>query len=64
MNKAGVVEPTDQPVVRTDFYIPHKPVIQPNAESTKIRVVYDASARAHEGAPSLNECLHTDPITE
>ena len=32
-----------------------------NAESTKLRVVYDASARAYDGVPSLNECLHTGP---
>ena len=31
------------------------------AESTKLRVVYDASARAWNGAPSLNECLNTGP---
>ena len=31
------------------------------AETTKLRVVYDASARAHDNAPSLNECLHAGP---
>ena len=36
-------------------------VIRENAESTKLRVVYDASARAYDGVPSLNECLHTGP---
>jgi hypothetical protein len=59
--ETGVVEPADQPAVGTEFYIPHKPVVRPTAESTKVRVVYDASARAYEGAPSLNECLHTGP---
>ena len=44
-----------------EFYIPHKAVIRPEAESTKIRVVYDASAKAHNGVPSLNECLHPGP---
>ena len=42
---------------RREFYIPHKPVIRETAESTKLRIVYDASARANEKAPSLNECL-------
>ena len=41
-----------------EFYIPHKPVFRVTAESTKLRIVYDASARAFDGAPSLNDCLH------
>jgi len=44
-----------------EFYIPHKPVVRATAESTKLRIVYDASARAFDGAPSLNDCLHTGP---
>ena len=44
-----------------EFYIPHKPVVRESAETTKLRVVYDASARAHSGAPSLNECLNPGP---
>ena len=31
------------------------------AESTKIRIVYDASARANASVLSLNECLEIDP---
>ena len=44
-----------------EFYIPHKGVMRESAETTKLRVVYDASARAHSGAPSLNECLNPGP---
>ena len=43
---------------RNELYIPHKPVVRPCAES-KMRVVYDASARAYDGAPSFNGCSHT-----
>ena len=32
-----------------------------SAETTKFRVVYDASARTYSGAPSLNECLNPGP---
>ena len=60
--KAGVVERADEPCVGgREFYIPHKPVVQATAESTKLRVVYDASARAFDGAPSLNDSLHAGP---
>ena len=37
-------------------YLPHSPVIRPKATSTKLRVVFDASA--HEMcSPSINACL-------
>ena len=58
---AGVVESAEEPSVGRVFYIPHKPVVRDTAESTKLRVVYDASARAYDGAPSLNDCLHAGP---
>ena len=32
-----------------------------SAESTKMRIVYDASARANEESPPLNDCLETGP---
>ena len=40
----GVVEIPERPAQRVEFYIPHKPVVRENAESTKMRIVYDASA--------------------
>ena len=43
------------------MYIPHKAVIREAAESTKLRVVFDASARQDEKSPSLNDCLETGP---
>ena len=44
-----------------EFCIPHKPVVRATVESTKLRIVYDGSARASDGAPSLNDCLHAGP---
>ena len=57
----GVVEVADKPAEGIKFYIPHKPVVREDAESTKTRIVYDASAREHPSAPSLNECLNPGP---
>lgn len=48
-------------MVGREFYIRHEPVIRETAESTKLHIVYDASARAHDKAPSLNDCLHACP---
>ena len=60
--EAGIVKRVSGPVTGSrEFYIPHKPVVRESAETTKLRVVYDASARAHSGAPSLNECLNPRP---
>ena len=43
------------------FYLPHRPVMGESAETTKIRVLYDASAKACRTCTSLNECLETGP---
>eukprot|EP00794_Sanderia_malayensis_P007573 gene7573-biopygen6100 len=40
-----------------EYYIPHKPVIRETAESTKVRIVFDASAKGSDVSPSLNDCL-------
>ena len=53
-----VVEPSSEDAEKI-HYLPHHAVVRRNKETTKVRVVYDASARS-EG-PSLNECLHTGP---
>lgn len=57
----GIVETASDQPCGVEFYIPHKPVVREAAESTKLRIVYDASARAYPEAPSLNECLNAGP---
>ena len=46
--KAGIVERVSGPVSGSrEFYIPHKLVVRESAETTKPRVVCDASTRAY-----------------
>ena len=40
--------------------MPHRAVIRESAESTKLRVVYDASVNSESGF-SLNDCLEKGP---
>ena len=42
-------------------YLPHRPVIKPNKETTKIRIVFDASCKSRQGGPSLNDILEPGP---
>ena len=62
--KDGVVEAADGEAQGVEYYIPHKPVVREDAETTKIRIVYDASAKASPETPSLNDCLNTGPPTQ
>ena len=57
----GIVERVENDATNKEFYIPHKPVVRESAETTKMRIVYDGSARANPKAPSLNDCLETGP---
>ncbi|XP_070552477.1 uncharacterized protein [Ptychodera flava] len=43
-------------------YIPHHAVINPMKTSTKVRIVYDASAKVTKDSKNLNECLYRGPV--
>ena len=43
-------------------YLPQHGVFQHNKQTTRLKVVYDASAKTD--GPSLNDCLHTGPNYE
>ena len=43
----------------TTHYLPHRPVIREDKQTTKIRAVFDASCKIN--GPSLNECLYAGP---
>ena len=59
--KQGVVEVVTQPPPpdRTVHYLPHHAVVRQDKATTKVRIVYDASAKSN--GPSLNDCLYTGP---
>ena len=42
-------------------YLPHHAVIRRDHETTKLRIVYDGSAKPPERTHSLNDCLETGP---
>ena len=58
----GIVERVrkDEPKGR-EFYLPHRPVIKETAKTTKVRIVYDASARENDKSPSLNDVTEVGP---
>ena len=59
---AGVVENAPEiPTGDRVYYMPHKPVARQNATTTKVRMVFDASAKPNATSDSINDCMFTGP---
>ena len=59
--KEGIEETAPQISNKPEHYVPHKSVVREKAESTKVHIMYDASAKKNPKTPSLNECLDIGP---
>ena len=58
----GILEPVpENPTGEVVHYIPHQAVIRDEAETTRLRIVYDCSAKENTQLPSLNDCLEIGP---
>ena len=60
LNK-GIIESVRDcaPITHLVHYLPHHAVVRDDKETTKLRIVYDASAKTK--SPSLNDCLYNGP---
>ncbi|XGW03187.1 hypothetical protein V3C99_014858 [Haemonchus contortus] len=54
------VDETNDVFGKPKHYLPHQPVITPQKDTTKFRVVFDASAH-YKNCPSLNDVVHQGP---
>ena len=58
----GIVEVVNDPSLSEHdrvHYLPHHGVVRQDKTTSKLRIVYDASAKTK--GPSLNDCLYTGP---
>lgn len=54
--KEGIIEEVKEDNINEGHYLPHHPVIKESSNTTKIRPVFDASAKDQNGW-SLNDCM-------
>lgn len=60
--QAGIVSTvTEMEDAQKISYLPHSAVIRQESETTKVRIVYDASCKDKVTKSSLNDCLHVGP---
>ena len=56
----GQVPESEQHISSPVFYMPHRPVVRDTAVKTKVRPVFDASAKSYNGI-CLNDCMGIGP---
>ena len=62
--RSGIIErvhTTECQAVGKVHYLPHHGVVQRDALTTKLRIVFDASSRATKESASLNDCQYSGP---
>ncbi|CAB4033226.1 Transposable element Tcb2, partial [Paramuricea clavata] len=61
--KSGIIERVPSHEIGGEVggvhYLPHRPVVREDKQTTKIRAVFDASCQVN--GPSLNQCLYSGP---
>uniref|UniRef100_A0A7I4YWZ2 DUF1758 domain-containing protein n=1 Tax=Haemonchus contortus TaxID=6289 RepID=A0A7I4YWZ2_HAECO len=54
------VDETKDACNKRKHYLPHQPIVTPHKDTTKFRIVFDASAH-YKDRPSLNDIVHQGP---
>ncbi|GFW18510.1 reverse transcriptase domain-containing protein [Trichonephila clavipes] len=58
--KENIVEECSSHFETNSYYMPHSAVVRKDKETTKVRMVFDASSKGRD-CKSLNECLYAGP---
>jgi hypothetical protein len=58
---SGIIESVPEEDDNEGYHLPHHGVLKSERETTKLRVVFDGSARPDIDSPSINECLQKGP---